>query len=97
MNIVEIRDNYFTLCQFSSLLSMKMSIFAKSYSMKQQFMQCYEEVIDAAIRAVEKELKDVPRGMGFCIAFWSAKNAALASCGAQWRAPHLMKPRIIFD
>ena len=44
-----------------------------------------------------KELKDVPRGMGFCYEYWSAKSRALLKRGIHWRNPHLMNPRVLFD
>ena len=41
--------------------------------------------------------KDEPRGMGFCFNYWSAKRAALARRGIQWRSPSAMNPRVMFD
>ena len=57
----------------------------------------YEEVIDEAERETDEQLKDVPRGMGFCFAYWPAKREALARRGVEWRDPHLMNPHVIFD
>ena len=57
----------------------------------------YEEVIDEAEREAHEQLKDVPRGMGFCFAYWPEKREALARRGVEWRDPHLMNPHVIFD
>ena len=57
----------------------------------------YEEVIDEAERETHEQLKDVPRGMGFCFAYWPAKREALARRSVEWRDPHLMNPHVIFD
>ena len=57
----------------------------------------YEEVIDEVERELEEELKDEPRYMGFCFAYWSAKKAALARRGVKWRSPNQMNPGVIFD
>lgn len=57
----------------------------------------YEEVIDEAVREAEEQLKDVPRGMGFCFAYWPAKREALMKRGVEWRDPHMMNPGVIFD
>ena len=35
--------------------------------------------------------------MGFCHSYWSAKRAALARRGIEWRSPSAMNPRVIFD
>ena len=56
----------------------------------------YEEVIDEAEREAHEQLKDVPRGMGFCFAYWPEKREALARRGVEWRDPHLMNPHVIF-
>lgn len=46
---------------------------------------------------VEAELKDEPYGMGFCFRYWSAKRAAMAQRGIEWRSPASMNPRVLFD
>lgn len=45
----------------------------------------------------ERRLKGETRGMGFCFAYWSAKQAALAERGIEWRTPNLMNPGVLFD
>lgn len=57
----------------------------------------WEEVIDEVDKAVEKELEGMPRGMGFCFAFWSARSAELAKHGVEWRSPGVMNPEVMFD
>lgn len=57
----------------------------------------YEEVIDEADHEAYSHLKDDPRGMGFCFGYWHAKEAALAKRGIEWRSPHVMNPKVMFD
>ncbi len=57
----------------------------------------WEEVIYEVEKEVDEELKDEPRGMGFCFSYWSAKRAALARRGIEWRSPSAMNPRVMFD
>ena len=57
----------------------------------------WEKVIYEVEKEVDEELKDEPRGMGFCFGYWSAKRAALARRGIEWRSPSEMNPRVIFD
>ena len=45
----------------------------------------------------DKLLGDEPRGMGFCFGYWSAKRGVLAKHGIEWRDPHQMNPRVMFD
>lgn len=57
--------------------------------------------MEAVVEEVEREvcagLAGTPRGMGFCFAYWNARRDALARRGIEWRSPHLMNPRVIFD
>lgn len=57
----------------------------------------YEAVIDEVDREAFAQLTDAPRGMGFCFGYWAAKGAALAKRGIEWRNPHIMNPRVMFD
>ena len=57
----------------------------------------WEEVIYEVEKEVDEQLKDEPRGMGFCFGYWSAKRAALARRGIEWRSPSAMNPRVMFD
>jgi hypothetical protein len=57
----------------------------------------WEEVIYDVEKELDEELKDEPRCMGFCHSYWSAKRAALARRGIEWRSPSAMNPRVMFD
>ena len=57
----------------------------------------WEDIIYEVEKEVDEQLKDEPRGMGFCFSYWSAKRAALARHGIQWRSPSEMNPRVMFD
>ena len=57
----------------------------------------WEEVIYDVETEVDEQLKDEPRGMGFCHIYWSTKRAALARRGIEWRSPSAMNPRVMFD
>lgn len=57
----------------------------------------FEEVIDDAEREALSHLKDAPRSMGFCHAYWSRLSDALSDRGIDWRSPVLMNPRCMFD
>ena len=54
-----------------------------------------------AIFEVEKRCyeltKNESKGMGFCFSYWSVKTSVLAKYGIEWRNPHLMNPRAMFD
>ena len=62
-----------------------------------QASEKWEEVIYEVEKEVDEELKDEPRGMGFCHAYWSAKKAALARRGIEWKSPREMNPKVMFD
>lgn len=53
------------------------------------------------IYEVEKDcverLKDHPRGMGFCHAYWPVKRELLAKHGITWHTPAQMNPKVMFD
>lgn len=58
----------------------------------------WEEVIDEANRKAYQRLKNVPRGMGFCFGYWATLNGILMQdYGLEWRNPHLMNPKVLFD
>lgn len=43
-------------------------------------------------------LSDVPRGMGYCFHYWSAKQDLLKNeYNIVWRSPSVMNPRVMFD
>lgn len=62
-----------------------------------EWTQAYEELIDDAEKEVYEHLKDVPRGMGFCFAYWAAKRDALVKRGIEWKSPARMNPGVLFD
>ena len=62
-----------------------------------EWTERWEEVIDQADRIAYERLKDIPRGMGWCFSFWSERAAALRTFGLEWRNPHIMNPRVLFD
>lgn len=62
-----------------------------------QAMPEWEEVIYDVEMELEEELKNEPRGMGFCYGYWSAKRAALERRGIEWNPPPLMNRGVIFD
>ena len=57
----------------------------------------WEEVIYEVEKEVDEELKDEPRGMGFCFNYWGAKRATLARRGIEWRSPSALNPGVMFD
>ena len=58
----------------------------------------WESIIDKADSMVFSELKDTPRGMGFCFAYWSKRREILErEFGVEWRSPAVMNPRVMFD
>lgn len=75
-------------------------LFGKDVSLRFDFLQL-SEGWEKAVYDIEKEtneqLKDEPRGMGFCFGYWSAKTANARKHGLEWRSPHIMNPRVMFD
>ena len=57
----------------------------------------YENVIDDVNKEVYANLKNTPRGMGFCFGYWAEKRTALAKRGIEWKSPNIMNPRVLFD
>ena len=63
-----------------------------------EWSTAYEKVTDEVERLVEEQLDDHPRGMGFCFAYWSAKEHVLRTrFGIDWRSPSEMNPGVMFD
>ena len=58
-----------------------------------------ESVIESVEREVDENLAEarIPRGLGFCFAYWHEKKVALSRRGIEWRSPSEMNPRVIFD
>ena len=57
----------------------------------------WEEINQVVEAETDALLGDEPRGMGFCFGYWSAKRGVLAKRGIEWRDPHQMNPRVLFD
>lgn len=57
----------------------------------------WEDVIDDADKLTYSKLNDVPRGMGFCHAFWCERTKALKQFGIDWKSPRVMNPKVLFD
>jgi len=57
----------------------------------------WEEINQEVEAETDALLGDEPRGMGFCFGYWSAKRGVLAKRGIEWRDPHQMNPRVMFD
>ena len=57
----------------------------------------WENCIYEVEEEVAKELKDTPRCMGFCFEYWAALRSAMNKRGIEWRSPHIMNPRVMFD
>ena len=57
----------------------------------------WEEINYEVEKETDKLLGDVPRGMGFCFGYWSAKQRVLAKHGIEWSDPQEMNPKVMFD
>ena len=62
-----------------------------------QLSEAWEENIYEVEKELDEKFRDVDRFMGFCHEYWSAKRAALAKRGIEWRSPQQMNPRVRFD
>ena len=59
--------------------------------------QKWEEIYPEVEEACDRRLKGVPRGMGFCFGYWAARHDILLRYGIDWKSPHMMNPRVMFD
>lgn len=57
----------------------------------------WEEINYEVEAEIDKLVGNEPRCMGFCFSYWSAKRWVLAKRGIEWRDPHQMNPRVMFD
>ena len=62
-----------------------------------QLTEAWDENIYDVEEELDEQFRDEPRHMGFCFFYWSAKRAALAKRGIEWRSPQIMNPRTRFD
>ena len=59
--------------------------------------QIWEDIYREVEEECARRLKGVPRGMGFCFAYWATRHDVLQEYGIDWRSPHMMNPRVMFD
>lgn len=83
-------------------MSLPMEDYCRKYNVHLKFdpverTERMEEVIEDVERECDKELAGQPRGMGFCFAYWHARQAALARRGIEWCSPSAMNPGVMFD
>ena len=57
----------------------------------------WENVIYEVEKRCYELTEKKPKGMGFCFEYWSVKESVLAKYGIEWRNPHIMNPRVMFD
>ena len=57
----------------------------------------WEDLYYVVEQECDRQLGDIPRGMGFCFAYWSTRRHVLAEHGIHWRSPGEMNPRVMFD
>lgn len=58
----------------------------------------FENAIDAAESKAAEQLKDTPRGMGFCFAWWHVLVDILKTdYSIIWHSPSQMNPHVVFD
>lgn len=57
----------------------------------------WEEIAYDIDRICDERLASMPRGMGFCLAYWHEKANALKAYGIDWRSPARMNPGTMFD
>lgn len=57
----------------------------------------WEEMYYDVEKECDRRLGDIPRGMGFCFAYWSTLRQVLAERGICWHSPSEMNPRVMFD
>lgn len=83
-------------------LSLPMPEYCKKYRQHLKFdpverTEKMEMVIEDVERECAEKLKSMPRGMGFCFAYWSVRRDVLAKHGIEWKSPSSMNPRVMFD
>ncbi|MCR4800618.1 MAG: hypothetical protein K5860_08940 [Bacteroidales bacterium] len=57
----------------------------------------WEEIYYDVEVECDKELGDIPRGMGFCYGYWHTLQNVLAKRGIEWQSPKELNPRVMFD
>lgn len=59
--------------------------------------EIWEQIYPEVEAECERRLRGVPRGMGFCFGYWAARHDVLLRYGIDWKSPHMMNPRVMFD
>lgn len=63
-----------------------------------EYTRRWEEIYYDVVDELDRRFADTPRGMGFCFGYWHAMADLLSEkYGVDWRNPHLMNPRVMFD
>ncbi len=57
----------------------------------------WEKVIYAVMKECDRRLGEETPRMGYCFELWSTMRTVLAEYGIEWRDPHMMNPRVMFD
>ncbi|MBP5340905.1 MAG: hypothetical protein J6Y52_00880 [Bacteroidales bacterium] len=58
----------------------------------------WEEIYYEVEQECDRQLGDIPRGMGFCFAYWSTLRDVLSDkYGIRWHSLHELNPRVLFD
>lgn len=82
--------------------SLSMDEFCSRYNRHLRFdpverTQKWEDVYFEVEEECARRLEGIPRGMGFCFPYWAARHDVLRKYGIDWKSPHMMNPRVIFD
>ena len=82
--------------------SLSMDEFCSRYNRHLRFdpverTQKWEDVYFEVEEECARRLEGIPRGMGFCFHYWAARHDVLRKYGIDWKSPHMMNPRVIFD
>lgn len=57
----------------------------------------WEAYIEEVERICAEQLKDSPKGLGFCHEYWSVMKDVLREYGIEWKTPSEMNPKVIYD
>lgn len=57
----------------------------------------WENIFSEVEKECSEKLEDIPKGMGFCFAYWSTKRQVLQKYRIHWKSPGEMNPGVMFD
>ena len=58
----------------------------------------YQKIEAELEKLIDEELKNCPRGLGFCHMYWGTKKRILKEkYGIDWKSPAELNPFILFD